>query len=95
MQSSRAARRYPSGGTTIPASPWIGSTRKATVSSSIAARSASGSPKGTLRKPGVKGPNPLRADGSSEKETIVTVRPWKLPPATTMFARSGATPFTS
>ena len=25
----------------------------------------------------------------------MTVRPWKLPPATTMFARSGATPFTS
>ena len=40
-------REVPSGGTMTPASPWIGSTRTATVSSSIAARSAVESPKGT------------------------------------------------
>ena len=59
------------------------------------ARSASASPYGTTSKPGVNGPKPTWAVGSVEKLTIVTVRPWKLPSATTIFARSGATPFTS
>ena len=39
-----------------PASPWIGSTRKATVLGVIAASSASASPNGTILKPGVNGP---------------------------------------
>ena len=65
------------------------------MSSSIAARSASMSPYGTDANPGVNGPKPCFADGSVEKLTIVTVRPWKLPSATRIFARSGATPLTS
>ena len=58
-----------------PASPWIGSTRNATVSSSIAARSASMSPYGTDTNPGVNGPKPCLADGSVEKLTIVDGAP--------------------
>jgi hypothetical protein len=38
-----------------PASPWIGSTRKATVRSVMAASRAAASPKGMMVKPGVKG----------------------------------------
>ena len=34
----------------------------------------------------------VRAVGSSENETIVVVRPWKLPRQTTIFARPGADP---
>ena len=52
-----------SGGTMTPASPWIGSSRTATVCSSIASASAAASPNGTERKPGVKGPKPARAVG--------------------------------
>jgi hypothetical protein len=65
------------------------------VSSSIAASSAAASPYGTTSNPGVSGPK-LRLDPSSvEKLMIVIVRPWKFPPATITFARSGATPLTS
>ena len=65
------------------------------MSSSSAASSASASPYGTTSKPGVSGPK-FRLDPSSvEKLMIVIVRPWKFPPATTTFARSGATPLTS
>jgi hypothetical protein len=78
-----------------PASPWIGSRRTATVSSSIAASTAAASPYGTRTKPGVNGPNPVVDPGSSEKETIEIVRPWKLPDMTTTFARPSGTPFTS
>jgi hypothetical protein len=59
-----------------------------------AARSASASPYGTTVKPGVKGPKPSRAESSVEKLTIVVVRPWKLPAATTICARPAGTPFT-
>ena len=41
------------------------------------------------------GPKLERAATSSENETIVVVRPWKFPRQTTIFARPGATPFTS
>ena len=78
-----------------PASPWIGSSRTATVSSSMASRMASASPYGTIRKPGVNGPNPSRASGSVEKLTIVVVRPWKLSAATTMFAWFAGRPLRS
>ena len=56
--------------------------------SSIAASSASTSPYGTTSKPGVNGPKPSRASGSAEKPTMVVVRPWKLPAATMILARS-------
>ncbi len=78
----------------MPASPWIGSTSTATVSSSMAAATASASPYGTIRNPGVYGPKSSCASGSSEKRTIVVVRPWKLPVMTMIFAASGATPLT-
>ena len=45
--SSRTSRSQPSGGRMTPPSPWIGSSSTATVSSVIAASSASMSPKGT------------------------------------------------
>ncbi len=78
-----------------PASPWIGSMSTATVVSSIAAASAAASPYGTRRKPGVNGPNPPVASGSSEKLMMLIVRPWKLPPTTMMVACPSGTPFTS
>mgnify|MGYP006961053572 CR=1 FL=1 len=78
-----------------PASPWIGSTRKATVFSLIAARKASMSPKGTTRKPGANGPKPVRASGSVEKPTMPMVRPWKLLEQTMISALFLATPLTS
>ena len=79
----------------IPASPWIGSSRTATVFSSIAAARASASPKGTERNPGVYGPNPRRAVSSSEKLIMVVVRPWKLLCATMMLLWPAGTPLTS
>ena len=75
-----------------PASPWIGSTRKrddVVVAARSAAASAAASPNGTRTKPGVNGPKPSRASGSSENETIVVVRPWKLPSQTMIVARPG------
>ena len=59
----------------IPASRWIGSSRTATVFSSIVRASASASPNGTDRNPGVYGPKPRRAVSSSEKLMMVVVRP--------------------
>ena len=47
----------------MPASPWIGSTRKAAVFGVIAASSAAASPNGTLTKPGANGPKPSRYCG--------------------------------
>ena len=44
VQISRTWRRYPSGGTMIPASPWMGSTRKPTVRSVTACSNAAASP---------------------------------------------------
>ncbi len=52
------------------------------------------SPYGTISNPGVYGPKSARASGSVEKLITVVVRPWKLPPATTIFAISPGTPFT-
>jgi hypothetical protein len=95
VHMARTAFRYPGGGTCTPDSPWIGSIRAATVLSSMAASSAAASPNGTIRNPGVNGPNPSRATGSVEKLTIVVVRPWKLPSITMMLAWSCATPLTS
>ncbi len=76
----------------MPASHWIGSTRKAHVSDVIAASSAARSPYGMSVKPGVNGPKSFRYAGSDEALTSVTVRPWKLPSQTMMFARSAAMP---
>ncbi len=61
----------------------------------MAAASASASPYGTTRNPGVYGPNEARASGSVEKLMIVVVRPWKLPSNATMTASSAGTPLTS
>ena len=94
VQIWRTRVRNPSGGMTTPASPWMGSMSTAAVFSSIAAAMASASPKGTCTKPGPYGPNASCASGSSLKPTMVVVRPWKLPPATTMRAASVFTPFT-
>ena len=78
----------------MPASPWIGSTRKAQVSGVIAASSAAASPKGTAAKPGAKGPNPSRYCDSLEKPTMVVVRPWKLLAKTRISALPSGIPFT-
>ena len=59
----------------IPASPWMGSTRKAQVLGVIASRKALASPKGMTLNPGVNGPKPSRYCSSVEKLTMVTVRP--------------------
>jgi hypothetical protein len=82
------------GGTTPPASPWIGSSRTAAEFSVIPARSASMSPYGTTLKPGVNGPNSWRALESVENEMMVVVRPWKFAPATTISAAPSGTPLT-
>ncbi len=44
----------------MPASAWIGSTRKAAVFGVMAFSRASASPKGMIGKPGVNGPKSLR-----------------------------------
>ena len=46
---------------TTPASPWIGSTRKATVLDVIASFSAVAAPKAMILKPGANGPKWSRA----------------------------------
>ena len=48
-----------------------------------------------MTKPPVKGPKPRRAVGSVENDTIVVVRPWKLPAKVTIRAWSAATPLRS
>ena len=73
----------------------MGSSSTATVVESIASTSAAASPKGTTRKPGANGPKPRRASSSVENETIVVVRPWKLPSATMIVARPAGVPLTS
>ena len=78
-----------------PASPWIGSTRKATVFGVIASSSASALPKGMIRKPGANGPKCSRAAASVLKPTIPRVRPWKLSAQTMISASPSGTPFTS
>jgi len=62
-----------------PASPWIGSTRKATVFGVMAASSALASPNGMILKPGANGPKWSRAVGSVEKPMMPSVRPWNCP----------------
>ncbi len=69
-----------------PPSPWTGSTSTAQVRGVTAARAASTSPYFTMRKPGENGPKRLDASGSVENPTMVVVRPWKLPSATTISA---------
>ncbi len=78
-----------------PASPWIGSISTATVLSVIAAPIAAASPNGTTLKPGANGPKPRRAEGSVEKPTMASVRPWKFSLQTMISARFSATPLTS
>src|SRR5579875_1798258 len=85
-QSVRAVVRYPSGGTMIPPSPWIGSTKKAQVFGVIAFSSAAGSPYGTMRNPGANGPKSLRYRSTGENPMIVVVRPWKFPSQTMISA---------
>ncbi len=78
-----------------PASPWIGSTRKATVFGVIASSSAAASPNGMILKPGANGPKCPRVSGSVEKPTMPSVRPWKLLAQTMISAWPSGTPFTS
>ncbi len=78
----------------IPASPWIGSISTAQVFSPTAAASEPMSPKSKWTKPGANGPKSARYAASVEKPTIVVERPWKLPRATAIVARSGAMPLT-
>src|SRR6266516_5924096 len=94
-QRSRTPVRKPGGGTSTPASPWIGSTRTATTRSFMTSASASRSPYGTTTKPGVNGPYEPLASSSVEKLMIVVVRPWKLPLKATMTASSALTPLSS
>jgi hypothetical protein len=78
-----------------PASPWIGSISTATVLAFITRSSAAASPNGTIRNPGANGPKPSRAEGSVEKPTMPSVRPWKLFSQTMISAAPSGTPFTS
>mmetsp|Transcript_29141 Transcript_29141/g.93037 ORF Transcript_29141/g.93037 Transcript_29141/m.93037 type:complete len:373 (-) Transcript_29141:660-1778(-) len=96
VQSSRALLRYPGGGMTTPASPWMGSTMKAATrppcSLSTASRAAA-SPKSTLNCPGRAGPKSLVALGSQLMATAPSVRPWKHPQQLTMRACPLSIPF--
>ena len=78
-----------------PASPWIVSTRKATVFGVIASSSALTFPKGIILKPGANGPKCSRAGASVLKPTMPRVRPWKLSAQTMISAYPSGTPFTS
>ena len=60
---------------TTPASPWIGSTKKATVLGVIAFFSAVASPKAMILKPAANGPKWSRAAGSVLKPMMPRVRP--------------------
>jgi hypothetical protein len=82
--SSRTARRYPGGGTRIPASPWIGSTRTAAVSGPMAAARASTSPNGTWENPGGNGWNGVCMAGLPVAASVARVRPWKPPRVATI-----------
>src|SRR5262249_51554319 len=78
VHSSRTPARNPGGGTTTPASPWIGSISTAAMRSPKVLKvspSAVRSPYGTDTKPGVYGPKSARASGSEENDTMVVVRP--------------------
>ena len=72
-------RKYPAGGIITPASPWIGSTRKATVFGVIAASKRSASPNGTHPEAGRERPEAAAriADRSRSRRSPM-VRPWKL-----------------
>src|SRR3982074_703966 len=77
-----------------PASPWIGSTRKATVCGVIASSSALASPNGMILKPGANGPKCSRVAGSVLKPTIPSVRPSQLSAQTMISAPPPATALT-
>ncbi len=85
--------RYPSGGTMMPASPWIGSIIIATVFGVIASSNALALPKGIILKPFVNGPNPSRYWSSLLNPIIAMVLPWKLFSQTMISAWSFGTPF--
>ncbi|MPM69764.1 hypothetical protein SDC9_116712 [bioreactor metagenome] len=84
----------PVGGTIIPASPCIGSTRNATVFGFMADFSSSMLPYSITLNPGVKGPYPFLASGSVLIETIVIVLPWKLLAHTIISCIPSSTPLT-
>ena len=89
-------REIAGGGMMTPASPWIGSTRKATVLGVIAASSAVGVAEGDDREAGRERAEAARATrGSVEKPTMATVRPWKLSAQTMISAWPSGTPLTS
>ena len=82
--SGRARRRRRAARTGIralagrmPPSPWIGSTRKPAVFSSIAASAASRSLNSTTVKPGSSGAKPSRIFAWSVALIVAIVRPWK------------------
>ena len=79
-----------------PASPWIGSTRKATVFGVIACFQRLGVAEGHDPEARRERPEmPARASGSVEKPTMPRVRPWKLSAQTMISACPSGTPFTS
>ena len=84
---SRAAARYAAGGTTTPASPWIGSRITAAVWSVTALASAASSPYGTkVTSPG-SGSNGARYASFEVSASEPMVRPWKEPSAATRWVR--------
>ena len=96
VQSSRARRRYPSGGDDDaglaldrldeePHDVGVGEGGLQRVGVAV----------GHRHEPRRERTEAVRASGSVEKLTIVIVRPWKLPAQTTIFARSSGTPLTS
>mmetsp|Transcript_47258 Transcript_47258/g.156665 ORF Transcript_47258/g.156665 Transcript_47258/m.156665 type:complete len:356 (+) Transcript_47258:303-1370(+) len=97
VHSSRTPRRYPAGGTTTPASPWMGSNMKPhTFGLAVsAASSACRSPYGTRSMWLMKGPKPLRQLGSLDDEQAESERPQKLPSQKSTVASFSGTPLTS
>ena len=61
----------------MPPSPWIGSTRKPAVFSSIAASAASRLSNSTTVKPGSSGAKPSRSFSWLVALIVAIVRPWK------------------
>jgi hypothetical protein len=80
---SRAARKYPAGGTITPFSPWIGSSSTIAVELSTVDASAATSPYGTWATSPGSGRNGSAFAGWPVSASAPIVRPWNPPSAAT------------
>ena len=94
MHSSRTLPRYPRGGGSTPASPWMGSSITAHVFAEMAASISVTFPYSRKRKPSGRGPNPCWYLCCPVAARDPSVRPWKELWKQRISIRSGC-PFTT